>query len=373
MVAVAEDEADQGEITINDADEVDDVKMAVDPGQPTPKQLEDHRRLHLPYRLWCKWCVMGRGRGFPHTKSPANLMSVIGVDYFFITADGIKMKNELEQLTNTDGDNAIEDARARGDIIKCVVVRDSLSKCVFGHVIPQKGVDENGFVANLIAEDVHWLGHAKIVIKSDNEPAVQSLVRRVVEIVRAEVIAGNTVSQESSTKHDSQSNGGTEIGVRLLRGLFRTTKLCMESRINKYVPVSHALVPWIMEHTALLLNTVVRGEDGLTPWARARGRPFRQHLLGFGEGVLFKFPSKGPDSAPPRQHGQPVGRRRLPGVRPRRELLRHRHGRRHIYCAICHTEAAEPEMAPRGPRRRHGHAMVRAIHTASSCTISRTP
>ena len=34
MVAVAEDEADQGEITINDDEELDDIKMAVDPGQP---------------------------------------------------------------------------------------------------------------------------------------------------------------------------------------------------------------------------------------------------------------------------------------------------------------------------------------------------
>ena len=43
---------------------------------------------------------------------------------------------------------------------------------------------------------------------------------------------------------------------------------------------------------------MVRGEDGLTPWARVRGRPFGQQLLGFGEAVLHKLPGKGPESNP---------------------------------------------------------------------------
>ena len=54
------------------------------------------------------------------------------------------------------------------------------------------------------------------------------------------------------------SNGGTEIGVQLLRGLFRTVKLCLEQRINKLIPVDHPLIAWMMEHTAFLQNTLVR-------------------------------------------------------------------------------------------------------------------
>ncbi len=48
----------------------------------------------------------------------------------------------------------------------------------------------------------------------------------------------------------------------------------------------------------ILLNTLVRGSDGMTPWARARGRPFGQQLLGFGEVVLYKLPNKGPMHQP---------------------------------------------------------------------------
>ena len=56
------------------------------------------------------------------------------------------------------------------------------------------------------------------------------------------------------------------------------------------------MIPWLLEHTCLLLNVKTRGADGLTPWARARGRNFAQKLLGFGEKVLYKLPVKGPQA-----------------------------------------------------------------------------
>ena len=43
-----------------------------------------------------------------------------------------------------------------------------------------------------------------------------------------------------------------------------------------------------------LMNATVRGEDGLTAWRRARGRPFRQRLIGFVESCMYKLPTKGP-------------------------------------------------------------------------------
>ena len=36
------------------------------PTEPTEKEVEEHERTHLPYRDWCKHCVMGRGRSEPH-------------------------------------------------------------------------------------------------------------------------------------------------------------------------------------------------------------------------------------------------------------------------------------------------------------------
>ena len=36
------------------------------PDMPPLPERQQHRLLHLPYRSWCKWCVMGRGREERH-------------------------------------------------------------------------------------------------------------------------------------------------------------------------------------------------------------------------------------------------------------------------------------------------------------------
>ena len=67
-------------------EEAEPPRAARDPGCPTEKQVEDHRLTHLPFRTWCKWCNLGRGRGLQHKQSPKSEIPVVGVDYFFITA-----------------------------------------------------------------------------------------------------------------------------------------------------------------------------------------------------------------------------------------------------------------------------------------------
>ena len=147
---------------------------------------------------------------------------------------------------------------------------------------------------------------ASVILKSDGEPSIQAVVRRTVGLAKAECRDIQQISKEESAAYDSQSNGLTEVGVRLIRGIFRTLKLCLEDRINKLIPVDHPLVAWMLEHTYLVLNVMVKGEDGITPWHRARGRPFRQPLIGFGESVLYRFPAKGPRHAPEGNMG-PLG------------------------------------------------------------------
>ena len=121
-----------------------------------------------------------------------------------------------------------------------------------------------------------------------------SLVSGALKLLKHTVEDLESLSTEHSQKYDSQASGGTEVGVRAIRGLFRTLKMCTEKRICKVVPAAHPLTAWLIEHTCLLLNVHIRGEDGKTPWARVRGRAFGQRLIGFGEQVLWKFPTKGP-------------------------------------------------------------------------------
>ncbi len=129
--------------------ETEHLKMAKDPGCPTAKQVEEHRsRGHLPYRTWCKWCNLGRGRGLQHRRSPGSRLPIVGLDYFFITNGGVKKKEELGLPDGEAGNKQLEDARRKGEIVKCIVVRCSATKTVMAHVVPCKGPDEDGIVAN---------------------------------------------------------------------------------------------------------------------------------------------------------------------------------------------------------------------------------
>ncbi len=296
LIAPLEDTGGEGEVNIEDGDEdVEPLKIAPSPGQPTPEQVELHRtKGHIPYRSWCKWCVMARGVGQPHLRAGESALPIVGIDYFFVTTGGVKKRDELE----IPEDAAVDEARKEGKLLKCVLVRCWTSKNIFAHVIPCKGADEELFTAKLVAADIEWLGHTKLALKADNEAAVKALAKQVVQIIKEKRTAVENIQQEAPPAYDSQSNGGTEIGVRLVRGLFRTLKLCLEARIGKYIPVTHAIVPWLLQHTCTLLNAQTRGPDGLTPWARIKGRAFNQRLMGFGEVVLYKLATKGPHSAP---------------------------------------------------------------------------
>ena len=81
---------------------------------------------------------------------------------------------------------------------------------------------------------------------------------------------------ESPPAYDSQSNGGTGTANRMIRGLFRTLKLCLEARIGHYVQVNHSLVPWLLQHTCTLLNARARGSDGLTARECTKGTAFNK-------------------------------------------------------------------------------------------------
>ena len=73
--------------------------------------------------------------------------------------------------------------------------------------------------------------------------------------------------------------------------------------MERKIPVAHPIHDWLMRHTSFLQNILVKGDDGFTPWARIRGRPFGKQLLGFAGFVWYKFAEKGP-----RRDGCQVGR-----------------------------------------------------------------
>ena len=83
----AEREAEFEEITLDE--DVEPLRMAKDPKLPSAADVELHDRDHLPFRDWCKWCNMGRGRGTPHRHMRGSMVSIVGLYYFYITSAGV--------------------------------------------------------------------------------------------------------------------------------------------------------------------------------------------------------------------------------------------------------------------------------------------
>ena len=103
----------------------------------------------------------------------------IGFDYFYITICGAKVQTGLECAD----DAAREEARRICKIIKRIVLRCFESSMIFGHV-PYKGAGKDQFVCGRVVAVIAWLGHTKLLLKADTEPALQALIEQSLEPAR---------------------------------------------------------------------------------------------------------------------------------------------------------------------------------------------
>ena len=225
-------------------------------------------------------------------------MPAIGVEYFFLAKGGGVTRTGLESSRTPEGEVELEAARTRGELVKYLIARCFQTKALFAHQVPQEWLDEKNVACDFGVGDPDWLGHTGTIVKADNELAAQALANRVLELAKVKCSGFDQLAKEERVAYDSQCNGGTEVGVRLVRGPLRLVKLCLDARIRKCIPVDHAVIPWMVGHVCFLLNVPVRGEAGITAWQRVRGRPFSQHMQGFGESIPYRYPSKGPHHAP---------------------------------------------------------------------------
>ena len=216
------------------------------PVLPGRAEVEEHRRTHWPYRTWCEFCNRGRGLGEQRGGlKQSHAVPLVGMDYVFTTTDGFQLRGELKHPQTAEGEKALLEDRRHGRIVKCILVRCTETKCMFAHVVPCKGNDEDGYVVDLICSDIAWLGHAKLLLKSDNERALLSLVKRALVELKCQIPDLKGVSNETSMEYDSQANGSAEVGVRNVRGQLRTLKAAFRDRIVEDVDENHPIWQWL--------------------------------------------------------------------------------------------------------------------------------
>ena len=118
MIAPAVDKAEETgaevqEDEVKPEEETEKIRVAPAQCRPCEAEVEEHRISHMPFRSWCQECVMGRGLGEQRgrTQGRAHEIPRVGIDYWFITADGLTKRPQREYPLNAQGDELLEKAR----------------------------------------------------------------------------------------------------------------------------------------------------------------------------------------------------------------------------------------------------------------------
>ena len=112
------------------------------------------------------------------------------------------------------------------------MVKDRKGNAIFAHTIPQKGVDADGYSVARLVEDIKWLGYTKLLLRSDNEAAIVSLLAVALRRLKTEGIV--QVAREKPPDYDSRASGSIENAVKQVQGLLRTVKFGFEKHLGGF-------------------------------------------------------------------------------------------------------------------------------------------
>jgi len=172
---------------------------------------------------------------------------------------------------------------------RIIVAKCFRTRCIFAHTVPQKGVDPDRYAVQRLVRDIQWLGHSRVILRSDNDPAIVKLLSETLKDLKAEGFW--QVAESHPPIYDPASNGAIEVACKSVGGMLRTLGSDLEDRILRKVPVTHPIFAWFVEHASWVLIVRPQLADGKTPHQHARGVRFGRGLLYFGENHLYKVPA----------------------------------------------------------------------------------
>ena len=172
-----------------------------------------------------------------------------------------------------------------GQCITMLVVRERQSRRTLATAVPSNSTGQ--FVVNRVMAFMKELGieNLDVIAKSDQEPAIKCLID---EVGRAKAEFGGRWIVEHSPVESHASNGVVERAIQSVAGQVRVLRSCLEDKWSVKLNSKHAVIPWIMEHAAYVLNRFEVGHDGRTAQERCKGKPAKVAGVQFGEAVLWR-------------------------------------------------------------------------------------
>ena len=234
------------------------------PTQPTAQERAEHELTHLPYRSWCPTCVANKGRADNHPRQSSKL-PVVQFDFCYFKTAGEQSTTPI--LTGIDVETGMTMATVVGDKqgdfqyhVRCI----------------QAFLMECGRVQAVLNTTI---------LQSDQEDHLIALLKTV-----AAKMGGNITVRQAPT-YTSQAQGSVERFHRTLMGQFRTLKAQLQHNYDRTITSKHPIVPWLVRHTAYLLNRYAVHADGNTSYFRRWHKDHRHPLCEFGETVQYLLPT----------------------------------------------------------------------------------
>ena len=239
------------------------------------KEIDEHNATHCPFRIWCRYCVLGRAHKCAHRKLKEDeelKVPRVSMDYFYASG---------------------RDEKAKENPMLVVINEESGEK--YARAVGNKGLENKEIAEWLIkdlSEEMKTWGHAggvggKVILKCDGEKAMTAMRDALGRF------NGGTVIPEQSAKGESQSNGRAEDAGKLVREFLRVLKEQVEGEAKIKIEGNEAITQWMIRWAAMLCSRFLVGQDGRTGFERRRGRMCRILVIPFAEYVWYRQIRKG--------------------------------------------------------------------------------
>ena len=176
------------------------------PLEPSARQLAEHELTgHAVYRSWCRHRVASKGRADAHSSREEGELPEIRIDFGFF-------------------------GRVREDVLPtfCVKCRNSSTGCLGATVFDRKGASD--YASSFLNAIIKSLGFKRILVRSDSERSLLSLVARVTcNLTGVELVL------MTSPEGDHQANGLADVGVREIKAQTRILRSQLEQRLGNVV------------------------------------------------------------------------------------------------------------------------------------------
>ena len=190
-----------------------------------------------------------------------------------------------------------------------LVLKEKISNGVWALLFIRKGAYKSKIVKR-VTEIINSVGSPKIIIKSDQEPAIVDLQKEIRKELWDEIIeiakqtkgvkegtskddfikqAGGEVILENRPVGEPQSNGFVENAIREVQNQVRKLKNQLELNSASEISSKSPIVPWLVRYAAQTIHSFkIHRVDGRTSRQRIRSDPTIPEIPKFGERIMFK-------------------------------------------------------------------------------------